>query len=284
LYLANGYIREAIELVIFCDYLEGFKLLMENKSARVSTVFYWRYLFRKLTESYRSNMEQPDLPPRSLTISELLPVMMESIGPTPAADILLEFHKEYQAMLQSHPQHKKNDIAISTIIYKNLLALGRKELTKTGLVHETLEILASYLWSQKPPALGPQFRSIETLELNDNRIDDHNLDEVPFLYNNELSISASLGSPQEMSPELNFDYSEPCPRFFEELNSHWGVTATLSHGICPVCCLPIKQRLGEDKVVVFPHCGHGYHERCVESDSCTVCLVESLDSLVPIDV
>lgn len=58
LYLDNGYIREAIEIVIFCDYLEGFKMLMNSENFNTSNVFTWRFLFKKLIESYKNDAEQ----------------------------------------------------------------------------------------------------------------------------------------------------------------------------------------------------------------------------------
>eukprot|EP00028_Trichosphaerium_sp_Am-I-7-wt_P008088 CAMPEP_0168527246 /NCGR_PEP_ID=MMETSP0405-20121227/12479_1 /TAXON_ID=498012 /ORGANISM="Trichosphaerium sp, Strain Am-I-7 wt" /LENGTH=132 /DNA_ID=CAMNT_0008550303 /DNA_START=564 /DNA_END=959 /DNA_ORIENTATION=+ len=132
--------------------------------------------------------------------------MTEAVGPKHTTAILLSLLKttKFAQNLDKHNQE------IPPSVYKKLLVAGQKELAQTELVHDTLEIMDSYLWSQRPPAMGPQIRTVHDTELAGSKI------ELPFVWNSEMG-KESIGSSSAM---LNFEY-QPLPRYFEEANCHW---------------------------------------------------------------
>lgn len=73
--------------------------------------------------------------------------------------------------------------------------------------------------------------------------------------------------------------------FYEEASGHWGVETDFSTGTCPHCTLPLLENpegvglgLGSGpNVVVFPKCGHAFHNFCNESDqACSLCVSNSI--------
>jgi len=87
------------------------------------------------------------------------------------------------------------------------------------------------------------------------------------------------------------------PFFYEEAIGHWGVETDFSLGTCAHCTLSLLENpegggvsnagvgglLGGGTatgptVVVFPKCGHAFHNFCSDDDkACVLCLANNMD-------
>lgn len=116
---------------------------------------------------------------------------------------------------------------------------------------------------------------------------------------------------------MEFDFA-PLPVSYEEAGqSHWGVSCNVN-GTCPFCMLPLvcddelsgdrvvgrggagsgavggsgggtggvggggaggKKNVVSETIVVFPKCGHCYHQSCLGVNGCVLCLQSNMTSL-----
>jgi len=126
----------------------------------------------------------------------------------------------------------------------------------------------------------------------------------PMHRNNSFSTVQSASAPQKGYPTVEnnaipfFLVPEPngslkfevnnFPFFYEESTAgHWGVETDFSSGICAHCTLsllenpeggPIGGGAGPS-VVVFPKCGHAFHNFCNDDQSaCVLCFNSNMES------
>jgi hypothetical protein len=146
---------------------------------------------------------------------------------------------------------------ISPTVFKTFIQKGTIEEQQQDLVHDMLEFMDSYLWSQRPTSLSPQVRAVLAEETQTQII--------PFVTSNS-----------SQNHQLNFDYNTELPRFYEELKCHWGAPTPFSQGKCTHCTLPLKEQVGNVPNVVVFLCGHSFHQHCISHvDACTMCLNNS---------
>jgi hypothetical protein len=103
---------------------------------------------------------------------------------------------------------------------------------------------------------------------------------------NGISSSLSLAAGSSLSTAApSTGYPETLPtNFLGEYGAHWGVhTHFASDSVCLRCGLPLLDpRAG--KIAIFDHCAHSFHETCVEEDACPECLLDQVQTLLPLSL
>jgi len=225
----------------------------------------------KITQEIRDETSEQQQPNWEISKDMVVNFMVQKIGPVSTVHLLFEV-----------PEFAKS--GISPHAYKRFTKMGRSALCdKKALVNEILSRVDSYLWSRKPTVISPQIRAIFELESGtasspNNVPNAKPRDQMPFFLD-----------PQAESP-LKFDLgpSTSFPQFYEEASGHWGVETDFAGGTCAHCTLPLLENpegglgLGSGPtIVVFPKCGHAFHNFCIEGDkACTMCLMNNMTTWI----
>jgi len=218
---------------------------------------------------------------REITDVIIVTTMTNCMGPILAVDMLIEFYGLGTATQDQIDPATQPDLPLS--VFKYMVIQGQRISQQKGIVHQALEVVDGYLWTQKTPLMGPQFRAVEALEHQDQRFEDRV--HLPFAKQRGGIHTSSdhAGSPSfadasvRQHAELNFDYTTCTPRFFEDMNSHWGVYTSFSSS-CERTQMPLTEPVGPT-VVVFPS-GNAYHEASIPEGACVVSMMQNFTSLI----
>ena len=152
---------------------------------------------------------------------------------------------------------------VDPIIYTKICQLARAETEQSKLRHNMIEIMDSYMWSEKDECIAPQIRSILSFQTDipPSLFSSTNTPEESFPY------MASFFKLDNSKSSLN-EFQTELPRFTEDCGSNWGSQIRVGKTARCFCCrLPLTERVGGD-VLVFP-CGHCYHRSCNPLEVCT---------------
>jgi len=244
-----------VDLVMCTDDDESFHDIMSG----ISDHEMWRFVVKKSQSMW---IQYGDL---KITKDAVVNLMVEKVGPVAAVELLFEV-----------PQFAES--RLSPKAYQRFTKLGRSEICeKKTIIYETLLTVDSYLWSRKPIAICPQIRSVFEMEVSNHfsTTDAKNKPDMPWF----LQLRQPGGTLPFEPGEFSFLY--------EESGGHWGVETDFVGGICPHCTLPLLENpeasgLGMGSgtsVVVFPKCGHAFHNFCNDNDkACSLCLVPNMQS------
>eukprot|EP01102_Stenamoeba_stenopodia_P006527 TRINITY_DN1797_c0_g1_i1.p1 TRINITY_DN1797_c0_g1~~TRINITY_DN1797_c0_g1_i1.p1 ORF type:complete len:686 (-),score=140.70 TRINITY_DN1797_c0_g1_i1:21-2078(-) len=253
IYLRKGEFDKAIDICLYTD-----DLLSLNSLVRSDIQIDWNYVLERY-EAVLSRDESNSDRPRAISKTEIVSMMSTEIGPHRTVELLLNHHVF------------SNNLPLE--IYKRLLSVGHLVKEQKDLVKTMLDTVDSYLWKKKTYEMGPQFRAFKEYEYQQNTTGITSNEINTFL---KASSKEQQVDPSQQKYTINFDYTTPVPRFYEESAGHWGVVTSLK-GTCPYCCLPLSENVGSN-VTIFP-CGHAFHEVCVPEKACISCF--TMDSLVP---
>lgn len=241
LYVYSHQIQKSIDIYLERDNLVG--LIEALKTSH--NIEDWHYLLEQLVPLMSTHES------KFISVQPIVMLMIENLG----TSVTIELLNHYPVLTNY----------FSPSLFETLLCTSQQELQQEKLIHQILENLDNYLWSQKPSAISPQGRLILKKEM------DKSLDSLPFLQH----------KPETKSFQFKFDYTTHLPRFYEELSGHWGTSISFSKEKCPCCSLPVQENIGNiSSVVIFP-CGHSFHDFCIaEFDACVICYSQNITSLV----
>eukprot|EP01132_Coremiostelium_polycephalum_P002021 gene2021-2488_t len=243
--LAYSYAKKLIDLTTFTDNIQGFTKFLENNT----NIEYWSMALDSMLQ-IRVIYQQESSSPQEFDISEpfIAQMMGRAIGPLQTIELICS-SKLFETQ------------KISSTILSEWIRHGKWSLyNRPKLSYDILSGLDSHLWLKKPLTLSPQILSLIGPEI------DKSLPKHPFT--NKLT--------NEKGESVGFGVT---PQFFEDnARRHWGVETELQGGSCPICTLPLLENpessfLGSTPatIIVFPNCGHSYHQCCIEEQGCTLC-------------
>jgi len=95
-----------------------------------------------------------------------------------------------------------------------------------------------------------------------------------------LTSSPSISSNMGNLNLYNTSNSSGYPRYLEEPDIQWGASSEVTNGCCPVCTLPLIEKVSNvlSNVVVM-ECGHVFHQPCLPEEVCVLCVCSEKDSL-----
>jgi hypothetical protein len=256
--------KEAIDLVLEVDDSESFLRLMKN-NPKTASVENWEYILKKKSQmgSFLKQTEGNS----EIRLDMIISTMAESLGPFITVDLLIQFFK-----LNLDDQDFEDDSlpGVSLSNFSHLLSQGELGFQQKLIIHEILEQINSYLWTQKRIHIGPQFEMIERAELQDKE----DMLSLPFV--KSRSESSSQGNSSNR-PELSFDNNTPTPKFFEDSSIHWGIQTNFKN-YCKRVQLPLTESLISN-VVVYPS-GNAYHDTMLPENACVDTMLSEFSSLL----
>jgi hypothetical protein len=186
--------------------------------------------------------------------------------------------------------------ALTPEAMRSIIRVGRISLVdQPAVVRSLLSTVDSYLWSKRPWVSSPQLRAVADLETS-GREGAVKVAALPFLTTPEQQSGGGQQLQQKLVPA--FDMT-PLQISYEEAGaSHWGVAyGSPSSSTCVFCSLPLvmadesaalllrpgmsasSKSIVSSNIVIFPRCGHAYHQSCLGTDACVQCLKANLTSL-----
>ncbi|KAF0984999.1 hypothetical protein FDP41_000038 [Naegleria fowleri] len=174
-----------------------------------------------------------------------------------------------QDLLIESPSCMQN---VDPIVYSKICELAKAETEQSKLRHNMIEIIDSYMWSEKEECISPQVRSLFAFQTD-----------APSSLFSPLAPSEEsfpfVSSFFKLTPNQTNAFHSILPRFAEDCGYHWGAQIKVGKtSRCFSCRLPLSERVGSD-ISVFP-CGHCCHRSCNSLEVCSICkqsskLVES---------
>ncbi|XP_013390799.1 uncharacterized protein LOC106159140 isoform X3 [Lingula anatina] len=192
----------------------------------------------------------------TVTWENLARLLVRSVGGAKALDLLGTF--------------KIPDGTLSVAFLQNTLCTTVLHQQQRLLVHNILETVDTYLWSQKPTHVAPQV--LFAIEEEKICIASRSRGEEVHL-NEALQAFLVLGRQfTDVSSRTDSKH------WLEEPEGHWGVHTVIT-GVCAVCELPLKEQvsIAEPGLLVFD-CGHSFHKKCLPEQACMLCLEDNLMS------
>ncbi|GAM22685.1 hypothetical protein SAMD00019534_058600, partial [Acytostelium subglobosum LB1] len=249
--LRNQYVQKLLNLVVATDNIDALTKVMENNI----DLALWTTLLEKMQEQrdyYNNIFFNRDT---AFAISEPFAarLMGRSIGALQAIDLLLTSSLFESAQLPSE-------------LFSEWIRNGKWTMyNRKSIAHEILSRLDSYLWTKKPMNLSPQIWSLVVDDLNH--------------FHTPTGLKAHHQTLQQQQQQQHQQQDLiSSTEFFEDSSFHWGTETELHGGQCPVCTLPLIENpessfLGvtPSSVIVFPYCGHSYHQCCIEEQGCLLC-------------
>eukprot|EP01117_Protostelium_nocturnum_P006151 TRINITY_DN2217_c0_g1_i6.p1 TRINITY_DN2217_c0_g1~~TRINITY_DN2217_c0_g1_i6.p1 ORF type:complete len:1261 (-),score=381.67 TRINITY_DN2217_c0_g1_i6:1663-5445(-) len=240
LYRKSNQIRRSLDLILQMDDIDTLTQVMSTNFDS----FDWNYLITKSQEqSYNS--------PPQINEKAMFDLMLSRIGPVSTLQLIQKQSKFLEKL--------------EITSFERLLDSSFAEAQQRAIRKDLSESLSSYFWSANTPILAPQFKN--SLDREQQGI------ELPF------SRKTNVSHRNHTRIELQFEYTAPTKRFFEERGSHWGTTIySQTTSNCPLCGLSLRE--SNQPTGIFP-CGHAFHQSCLgKRDACESCFSSNFASIL----
>ncbi|KAG2381594.1 hypothetical protein C9374_005978 [Naegleria lovaniensis] len=180
-------------------------------------------------------------------------LMCKCLGSMQALNILQDLLTESSSCMQD----------VDPIVYSKICELAKAETEQSKLRHNMIEIVDSYMWSEKEECISPQVRSLFAFQ-----------SDAPSSLFSPLAPSEEsfpyVQSFFKLAPNQTNNFHSVLPRFAEDCGYHWGAQIKVGKtSRCFSCRLPLSERVGSD-VLVFS-CGHCCHRTCNSLEVCSIC-------------